>query len=86
VAPNPFAVTTALAYAVEAKAGPGSRSDLRRGGPEGTALVSGFRPPGRYTATWDGRGEDGRLQPGGLYFARRVVGATTVTSRVLFMP
>jgi hypothetical protein len=45
-------------------------------------LASGARAAGSYTLDWDGRGEDGRVLPGGVYFARFRTGSFTRTIRV----
>jgi hypothetical protein len=67
-APNPFRTSTAIRYALDAA----STVDLRVLDVSGrlvrTLEKEAFRPAGEYEVAWDGRGDDGRLRAGGIYF------------------
>jgi hypothetical protein len=46
-------------------------------------LVDGVHGEGPHEARWDGRGEDGRPVPAGIYFVRVEAGETTVSARLV---
>jgi photosystem II stability/assembly factor-like uncharacterized protein len=46
-------------------------------------IASGRFQPGAHAAAWDGRDRNGRLLPGGAYFARLEVGGAVATSRIV---
>jgi len=46
-------------------------------------VVDGWRPAGRFSATWDGRDASGREVATGVYFARLTAGEETVTGKVV---
>ncbi|MBI5837609.1 MAG: M6 family metalloprotease domain-containing protein [Candidatus Eisenbacteria bacterium] len=48
-------------------------------------LLDGPRDPGSYEATWDGRLEDGRRAPSGVYFYRLDLGSGRVETRKLLL-
>ncbi len=67
-APNPFNPSTSIAFDVP---GEGSSITLQifdiRGRLVAT-LARGYQPAGRKTITWDGRAQDGRKMPSGVYY------------------
>jgi hypothetical protein len=65
--PNPFNPTTNIQYTLPKSA----RVELRIFsilGQEVALLESSTRPPGEYSAVWNGRDSKGRLVPAGMYF------------------
>ncbi|MFC1619780.1 FlgD immunoglobulin-like domain containing protein [Candidatus Neomarinimicrobiota bacterium] len=67
--PNPFNPTTTIRYELSA----GTKVQLvvyDLQGREVARLAEGYRQPGTYEATWDGRGGGGRQLPSGIYIAR----------------
>jgi hypothetical protein len=68
--PNPFSSEIALHYAV---APPGRDVTITVFDVKGRfakTLVREFKPGGRFVTTWDGRTEQGRPLPAGVYFCR----------------
>jgi hypothetical protein len=67
-APNPFRSATVIRYAVESA----TAVDLRildvAGRLVRTLEKGAVRPAGEYEVAWNGRGDDGRPQAGGIYF------------------
>jgi hypothetical protein len=78
--PNPTSGGISIVYALPNAAGISlAIYDLQ--GRTIRALIAGPQPAGQGMARWDGRGEAGRLVPGGLYFARLRAGEQTLTRR-----
>jgi flagellar hook assembly protein FlgD len=48
-------------------------------------LVRGVLPAGRTTALWDGRGDDGRPVPSGVYFVRLNTRGWNRTARLVLL-
>ena len=83
-APNPFRTTTAFSYALS-RAGAVELRIFDAQGRVVRTLLSGDRPAGRGSATWDGRRDDGARAAAGVYHARLSGPAVgmPVTQRVL---
>jgi hypothetical protein len=87
VYPNPFNAAVVVPYRV-----PGDAVDRRvvlrvhnlLGQPVRT-LVDAVRPPGRHTARWDGRGEDGRPVASGVYVVRLETPLHSLARKVLYL-
>jgi len=69
-APNPFGVSTTVAYDVGTGGGRVKVQVFDLSGRLVATLVDGTEGEGRHAVTWDGRAEDGRLLPSGVYFCR----------------
>ncbi len=86
-APNPFNPSTLIRYQVPA-AGDIPRLALKvydlRGALVRT-LVDRGHAPGSYAVEWDGRGDDGRDLPSGVYFYRLTAGATSITRKMVLL-
>ncbi len=81
-APNPFAASTRLAFALPAR----GDVDLRVydvAGREVAVLARGEWPAGAHEARWDGRDARGGVAAPGLYFARLVTGGVARTQRIV---
>ena len=84
VQPNPFNPRTSLHYELTAPA----TIELALFDVQGrrlTVLQGGVVPAGPHTVGWDGRDEQGREMPGGIYFARLVAGTTVTTQRLVLV-
>ena len=84
-APNPFALATELAFTLPDR-GPVHLAVFDVSGREVAVLVDETHAAGRHVITWDGRGEDRRPLPAGVYLARlefagRVDGRKIVLAR-----
>jgi hypothetical protein len=80
-APNPSADRTRLAFSLTVR-GPVDLSVFDLAGRRVRGLSSGVFDAGPHEILWDGRGEDGRLVPSGLYFARLVAEGQAITRRI----
>jgi hypothetical protein len=49
-------------------------------------LAAGSAQPGRFTAQWSRRGDDGSLVGAGVYFARLRVGGRGLTQKLVVLP
>lgn len=67
--PNPFVDVTALSFVIPA-GGPVDLAVFDAQGRRLRTLVSGYRPAGRTSVTWNGRREDGTRAGSGVYFVR----------------
>src|SRR5439155_1878296 len=86
-APNPFTKTTRLDYAIGASEfGAIHIAVFDIAGRQVRTLVNEVQSPGRYSVSWDGRGDTGDAMPRGVYFVHGSVGGRTLSTRVLFMP
>jgi hypothetical protein len=82
--PNPFAASMSFGYEVSSGEGQGVEIGIYDvAGRLITRLASGFRTPGRYTVTWDGRDASGLPMAPGVYFLRSRVGPSETVRRLL---
>ncbi len=51
-------------------------------GKEIAVLAQGFKPPGFYRLTWDGKNSSGQPVPSGVYFYRLTVNAMVQTKEM----
>ncbi len=65
--PNPFNPTTSFSYAIPAS-NPVTVAVYNATGTLVRTLVNEFKSAGTYTASWDGKDENGRQMPSGIYF------------------
>ena len=82
--PNPFNPSTEIQFSVPTE----SKISLivyNLLGQQVRTLAHGSFAAGRYTVTWDGRGENGAALASGVYFARLENGSMAVVSRMLMM-
>ncbi|MFN0149649.1 MAG: FG-GAP-like repeat-containing protein [bacterium] len=84
-APNPFSLATELAFTLPDR-GPVRLAVFDVSGREVAVLVDEAHAAGRHVVRWDGRGEDRRAMPAGVYLARlefagRVEGRKLVLAR-----
>jgi hypothetical protein len=83
-APNPFAATATLAFALAH----GGRVELAIYSVDGRhvrTLVRGTLEPGRYHEVWDGRDDHGTAVPAGVYYARFTAPDHRATRTVVYM-
>ncbi len=80
-APNPLrgSATLTLALPREAQV---SLAVYDQQGRRVRVLAAGTHPAGEHAIVWDGRDDDGRVAPGGIYFVRCVVEGRTFTRRI----
>jgi hypothetical protein len=87
--PNPFNPVTRIPYWVGPQGATGNaRVTLRIYSVSGaliTTLVDRSHEQGRYSATWRGTDDSGRLTASGVYFARLTVGSNEVFTRKLVL-
>jgi hypothetical protein len=81
VNPNPFNRAAHLAYAVPWR-GRAELSVFDAAGRPVRTLVDRSCEPGRYTAVWDGRADNGRELPAGVYLYRYVLDSKRVTGKL----
>ncbi|MCK4546983.1 MAG: right-handed parallel beta-helix repeat-containing protein [Candidatus Eisenbacteria sp.] len=80
--PNPFGARVTISYEMPEEA----RIELAVYDVHGRLvrnLETGSRLPGRHLIQWDGRGEDGRALPSGVYFCRLEIEGRLVETRKL---
>jgi len=82
VAPSPFSARAVIAYAVP-KAGPVSVDVVDATGRVVRSVTSGTSAAGRFTKTWDGRDDAGRVVAAGVYVVRLRAGAKTASARLV---
>jgi flagellar hook assembly protein FlgD len=85
--PNPFNPTTAISYQLKAIGSP-IHTTLKIYnilGQEVKTLVDEEQEAGHYTATWDGRNEDGASISSGIYFYRIEAGRFVQTRKMLLL-
>lgn len=85
-APNPFASSTTIRYAIPA----GQHVPVFVGvynlqGALVKTLVSSRRDPGEYRLSWDGRGDDGTNLSAGIYFVRIHAGSFQRTRKLALL-
>lgn len=82
--PNPFNPSTTIRYAVAEKSAVTLRI-FNTLGEEIRTLVSDSRERGVYEVAWDGRADNGKEVPSGLYFYQLTAGNFTATQKMLFV-
>jgi len=80
--PNPFNTRTTVAYSI-AKAGNASLKIYNVAGQVVRTLVDGNVSAGNYTASWDGKAQDGRTASSGIYYARLVSGSQSQSRKLV---
>jgi hypothetical protein len=86
-APNPFRGRTTICYDVATNtAGPVRLLVFDVRGALVRTLVSSAMAPGRYTTTWDGRGEGDQSARSGIFFLRLQAGQFNQTRKVVLLP
>ena len=86
-APNPFSTRATICYDIARGAAVPVRLlvyDVR--GARVRTLVNSAVSPGRYTSTWDGRGDNGQIASGGIFFLRLEAGHFTQTRKIILLP
>jgi hypothetical protein len=83
--PDPSSGPTRLAFSL-ARAGVARVDVFDVSGRRVRALVSGTLPAGAHERTWDGRDDDGRAVPAGLYLVRARGEGLDATRRVVRLP
>jgi len=68
--PNPFNPSTTIAFEVPDGGAQVSLRVYDAAGRLVRTLVDGYEPSGMRTMTWDGRDDEGRSMPSGIYFSR----------------
>ncbi|MEX2190061.1 MAG: FlgD immunoglobulin-like domain containing protein, partial [Bacteroidota bacterium] len=82
--PNPFNPSTQIEFAVP-KESKISLIVYNLLGQQVRTLAQGAYAAGRYTVTWDGRGENGQALASGVYFVRLENGSVALVKRMLMM-
>lgn len=82
--PNPFNASTQVHFDVR-DAGNVSLRVFNVSGQLVRTLASGYYEAGSYTVTWNGRGDNGREAPSGVYFYRMVIGEYDATRKMLLL-
>jgi hypothetical protein len=85
VEPNPSRGACTLSFSL-ASVSEGTLEIFDTGGRRVRVLERGMLARGSHEARWDGRGEDGRAAPAGVYFARLRAGANDETRRLVLAP
>jgi hypothetical protein len=70
--PNPFELTTTISFRL-AETERVRIAVLDLGGREVAVLIDGMQTAGPHSVTWEGRDQDGRTLPAGVYFVRAAV-------------
>jgi hypothetical protein len=82
--PNPFNPLCTIRYEIAAS----NRVTLRVFDASGSivkTLLNAWREPGVYSEKWDGRGEDGRALPSGVYFYQLEAGDVVETHKAVLL-
>ena len=82
--PNPFNPACTIRYDIPTAANV-SLQVFDLSGALVRTLVDGLREPGMYSEIWDGRAEDGRELPSGVYFYRLEAGDFRATSKMALL-
>ena len=82
VSPSPFRGGTVVSYELP-KSGTVLLSICDALGRTVRMLVNEKKGPGRYSASWDGRTENGMLLPAGIYFSRLEAGTERLTRKLV---
>ncbi|MBF0431259.1 MAG: DUF2341 domain-containing protein [Fibrobacteria bacterium] len=89
IAPNPFTISTTIAYAVpgndDGKSQIVSLDVFNIKGELVRTLVHGLSYPGRYTTSWDGHNPNGILLPSGAYYCRLRVGDKETGKKIIML-
>ena len=83
--PNPFTGNMSYAFEVVGADQTVDVSVYNVAGRLVKSLVKTTLPPGRHSATWDGKDEGGARVPSGVYFVRARFGAELQQQRVIFL-
>jgi hypothetical protein len=84
-APTPFADRTALVFSLPAT-GPFELDVFDVSGRRVHAVARTTLPAGEHVEAWDGRSDDGRQVPPGVYLARWRAGGTSGSARLVRIP
>ena len=85
-APNPFSSSTQFAYEVTGDQASVDITVFNVAGRQVRKLVGTTQPAGRYTATWDGKSDDGVSVTRGVYFVRTIIaGSKAPVQRLLYI-
>ena len=82
--PNPFGLTTSIAYSLPRKSGV-SLAVYDITGREVKTLVNEFKESGVYRVEWDGRNVTGERVPSGIYFYRLKTGEFVQTRKMVVL-
>ncbi len=82
--PNPFNPSTTISFAVP-RQGYVSLAVFNLLGQEVRTLVAEEKPAGNYEIVWDGRSENGRELPSGMYLYQMKAGGITQTRRMILL-
>jgi hypothetical protein len=85
VRPNPFALTTTVAYAVPSAGAPVAIRVYDARGRLVTTIAEGWQAGGPHAAAWDGRDSTGGAVSPGVYFFRAEIGEWTEVRKVVFL-
>jgi hypothetical protein len=94
LSPNPFRTDTTVRFLVPSpgpesggpeSAGPVHLAIVDLAGRSVRTLLDRMMPPGEHSQVWDGRDDDGREVPTGIYFARLGLPGRVETARVVRM-
>lgn len=80
--PNPFDLATDIRYRLE-EGGPVHLDVFDASGRQVRSLIDAVQPAGEFSATWDARGDDGRLVTPGVYFYRLNLGSASEMKKMI---
>ncbi len=83
--PSPFRGSTVISYELP-KSGTVQLSICDATGRTVRMLVNETKGPGRYSAGWDGRDEQGRTLPAGIYFCALEAGSRRLGRKLILLP
>jgi hypothetical protein len=83
-APNPFDLQTTLSFSLPGE-GHARLTVYDVQGRLVATLLDADRPAGRHSVVWNGRDQNARSVPAGLYFYRVEAGESAVTSRIVLL-
>jgi murein tripeptide amidase MpaA len=83
-APNPFDQNTTIKYQIS-KSGPVSLKIYNIAGQVVKVLDDGYRMAGNYSASWDGKDDQGRKAGNGIYLYRLVAGDFRSTKKITLL-
>jgi flagellar hook assembly protein FlgD len=82
--PNPFNPSTRFAYDLPRRAQV-ALDIFDSAGRRVRRIAGGWQEAGSHEAPWDGRDDQGRAAPGGVYFARLAVDRETRTRKLVLL-